>query len=70
MKTNNVSPEYACSYCEQQSEVVGVVQKETHYYSVDLNTKQWEDLDGSEGVESQKFFCINCEETLNEEINI
>lgn len=70
MKTNKVSSEYTCSHCKQQNEVVGVVQKETHYYSVNLSTKQWEDFDGDESVDSQEFFCVNCKKTLNEEIDI
>lgn len=55
---------YFCCNCKQTSHTVGVTQKETHYYSIDLETNDWEDFHGSEDAQSQDFFCINCQSDL------
>lgn len=60
MKSNKKQKTYTCIYCKKSSEIIGVVQEETHYYSVNLKTEQWEDFHGDEAVESQKLFCIFC----------
>lgn len=57
---------HICKYCKNTSEVVGIIQKETHYYSFDLETRQRNDFHGDESVESQEFFCINCNGKIDE----
>ena len=57
---------YVCGHCNEVSEIVGIIQKETHYYSFDLETRQWNDFHGDESVESQEFFCINCKGKIDE----
>lgn len=57
---------YTCKHCKNTNEVMGIVQKETHYYSWNLDTKQIEDFHGDESVESQEFFCINCKGKIDE----
>ena len=57
---------FTCAGCNKKSEVIGVVQKETHYYSMNLSTNQMEDFHGDESAESQKFFCINCNKKISE----
>jgi hypothetical protein len=57
-----------CNNCKEIGEVIGVIQKETHYYSFFLNTNQWEDFHGDESTESQSFFCTNCGKKLNYKI--
>jgi hypothetical protein len=47
------------------NEIIGVVQLETHYYSLNLNTNQMEDFHGDERVESQKFFCLDYNKKIN-----
>ncbi|MFA5751066.1 MAG: hypothetical protein WCX79_02665 [Candidatus Paceibacterota bacterium] len=59
------SIKYTCKNCKQINERVGVVQIEKHYYSFDLDTKQLKDFHGDDSCESQKFFCLNCEKTIN-----
>ncbi len=54
-----------CSNRKETSGAVGVVQKETHYYSFYFNTSQWEDFHGDESIESQSFFCLKCNKKLN-----
>ena len=69
MKANNKKLKiYNCTYCEDISEIVGIVQTELHYYSVDLSTNQWEDFHGDESVASQRYFCINCSQTINSDL--
>jgi hypothetical protein len=57
---------YTCKFCKAQSEAVGIVQKEKHFYEYYLQTKQWEDFHGSESVESQKIFCLNCNKPIKD----
>lgn len=52
---------YFCDNCKQTSEKIGITQKEINIYSLDLETRDRRDLYGGESVESQDFFCINCE---------
>lgn len=59
---------YTCVYCKKINETVGIVQKETRYYSVSLRTGQWEDFHGDESVESQKLFCLNCNKKISDKI--
>lgn len=59
---------YTCIYCREAGDVVGVVQTELRYYSLNLNTDQWEDFHGDESVESQEFFCINCKKKIKTRI--
>lgn len=54
---------HTCSYCKKIHTTIGIVQKETNYYSVDLTTQQWEDFHGDGSVETQEFFCISCNKT-------
>lgn len=52
-------------YCKEMSEVVGIIQTERHYYSFDISTNQLEDFHGDQSVESQEFFCLNCNKKIN-----
>jgi len=61
---------YTCKYCKNTNELIGIVQKEAHYYSWNLDTKQMEDFHGDESVESQKLFCLNCNEKIDLANNI
>ena len=63
--SNKQSKIYTCIYCKKTSETIGVVQIESHYYSLDINTNQLEDFHGDESVESQKFFCLYCNKKIN-----
>ncbi|MFH1522869.1 MAG: hypothetical protein ABIE43_03565 [Patescibacteria group bacterium] len=66
MTTNNIqSKTYTCMYCKEMSEVVGIIQTERHYYSFDISTNQLEDFHGDQSVESQEFFCLNCNKKIN-----
>ncbi|MBU4579433.1 hypothetical protein KKB43_00260 [Patescibacteria group bacterium] len=66
MKNNNKqSKMYTCIYCKNIGETVGVIQKETHYYSLDINTNQFEDFHGDESVEAQEFFCVHCNKKIS-----
>lgn len=66
MKTKNKPPKiFTCKKCNKNSEVIGVVQKEENYYSLNLSTNQWEDFHGDESVESQNYFCLNCQAKIN-----
>ena len=56
---------YHCKHCKNSSEKIGVVQKETRYYSLNLETNQMEDFHGDESVELQEFFCSNCNENIS-----
>jgi hypothetical protein len=64
-KTKQIK-KYVCKFCKIQSEIVGIAQKEERFYKYYLDTKQWEDFSGSENVESQKLFCINCNKTIKD----
>ena len=57
-----------CNNCKKTSEIIGIIQKEIHYYSFTLSTNQMEDFHGDESVESQSFFCLNCNKKLNSKI--
>jgi hypothetical protein len=71
MKEYKKTKSYRCVYCKVESEIVTVAQKETRYYSVNLQTSQWDDLHGSESVESQKFLCEKCNKYFSKKrINI
>jgi hypothetical protein len=59
---------YMCLHCKKKSEIVGIVQRELRYYSLNLETNQWEDFHGNESVEMQELFCINCREKINDKI--
>jgi hypothetical protein len=67
MENNIKHPKtYTCKFCEETSKTVGIAQKENHYYYVLLDTNQWEDFDGSESVEEQEFFCVNCNKKIDD----
>jgi hypothetical protein len=57
---------YTCKFCKTQSEAIGIVQTEEHFYKYDLNTKQWSDFHGDDSVESQKLFCLNCNKEIKD----
>ncbi len=57
---------YFCNNCKKISDRIGIAQIETHYYSFDLETKDWEDLDGSETTDSQELFCLDCEHKITD----
>jgi DNA-directed RNA polymerase subunit RPC12/RpoP len=61
----DTSQKYICTYCKKKSEKIGIVQEELHYYSVDINTRQWEDFHGDEDVKSQKLFCLHCNKKID-----
>jgi hypothetical protein len=60
-KINN----HFCLKCKKKSEFVKVVQRETHYYSVNLETNQWKDFHGDENVNSQELLCFHCNKKLD-----
>jgi len=60
------SKTYVCKFCKMRSEVIGIVQKEEHFYKYDLDTKQWKDFYGDESVELQKLFCLNCNKPIKD----
>ena len=68
MKSNKQIKTYTCKYCKNTAENIGISAKESRYYSFDLNTKQWEDFHGSESVDAQEYFCINCNKKIGVEI--
>lgn len=68
MKTNKQLKIYTCKYCKNIAENIGISTIESHSYSFDLNTKQWEDFHGSESMESQEYFCISCNKKINTKI--
>jgi DNA-directed RNA polymerase subunit RPC12/RpoP len=57
---------YTCASCNKESEIIGIIQKESHFYSLNINTNQMEHFHGDENVESQEFFCINCDKRVIE----
>lgn len=59
------SPEYTCRHCKNTSDVIGVVQTEVNYYSLNLETNQLDDFHGDGTVELQKFFCLACKIKIN-----
>jgi hypothetical protein len=63
MKTTDEKT-YTCRYCKKTDERVGVITKESHFYSFDLNTHQWDDFHGSESIDSQEYFCIGCNKKI------
>ncbi len=66
MKNNKERPkDYTCPHCKITYNIIGVIQKETHYYSYYIDTDQLEDFDGDESVESQKYFCLNCDKEVD-----
>ncbi len=62
---NMKNRKYTCKNCKHTNEKVGIVQTEKHYYSLELNTKQWEDFYGDDSCESQQLFCLNCEKRIS-----
>jgi|GEM_PF-2678394 len=66
MKDNKKLTKYICPNCKNESESVGIVQKETNYYSFDLNTDQWDDFHGDGSVESTEYFCLNCKKKIDD----
>lgn len=69
MATNNKQPKtYACAHCKKASKIIGIVQTELRYYSLNLSTNQWEDFDGDEEVKAQELFCVNCNKKINDRI--
>ena len=66
MKNNSKQSKiYTCTYCKKMGEIIDVVQAETHYYSLNINTNQLEDFHGDGDVKSQKFFCVHCKKEIN-----
>lgn len=66
MRNNNKQSKiYTCIYCKKISETVGVVQAETHYYFLNINTNQLEDFHGDGSVESQEIFCVHCNKKID-----
>lgn len=68
MKNNKQSKIYICKFCKDVNGKIGIFTQESHCYSFDLNTKQWEDFHGSENIDSQEYFCINCNKKINAKI--
>ena len=66
MKNNKQPKAYTCPNCKNTSESIGIIQKETHYYSLNLETKQVEDFHGDESVESQEYLCLNCKKKIDD----
>jgi hypothetical protein len=61
MRANNKKSKiYTCPFCKTISESIGIIQRELHYYSLNLSTAQLEDFHGDESVESQEYFCLKC----------
>ena len=57
MKSKN--PEtFFCVYCEETQDYYTVVREETHFYSVSVETGQWEDE--GEDAGAQQYFCLKC----------
>lgn len=56
---------YICKSCKIASEKIGIFQIESHCYSFNLNTNQYNDFHGSESVESCLYFCLNCDKKIN-----
>lgn len=67
MKLNKLKT-YTCKYCRNTNESIGIIQLESHFYSVNLSTEQWKDFHGDENVESQEFFCLDCNKKINPKI--
>ena len=65
MKSNKQIKIYTCKYCKNTTENIGISTKESRCYSFDLNTKQWKDFHRSESIDSQEYFCINCNKKIN-----
>lgn len=59
---------YTCKYCKNMAENIGIYTKESHCYSFNLSTKQWKDFHGSESIDSQEYFCMNCNKKINDKI--
>lgn len=62
MKKNRI---YTCTNCKETGEVIGVAQTELNYYSMNLNTNQWEDFHGDGDVKSQRLFCVHCNKNMD-----
>lgn len=58
MENERKTKKYSCKQCRVTSVTITVVQTEVHYYSLDLNTAQWESFDGDDSIESQEFFLL------------
>jgi hypothetical protein len=63
---NNKKKIYICKCCKSESGVVGIMQKEIHYYKFYLDTNQWEDFCGDDDVEDQTFFCLKCNKKIDD----
>lgn len=65
MKSNKQIKTYTCEHCKNTTGNIGISTKESHYYSFDLNTKQWKDFHGSESIDSQEYFCVSCNKKID-----
>ena len=54
---------FVCPHCKTSSDTIGITRSESCDYIINLQTGQWEDF-GEEDVESQKYFCVQCEKNV------
>jgi len=59
---------YTCVYCNKIQDQIGIKRVEINYYYFLLETRQLEDFHGGESLESENYFCINCQAKINDKI--
>ena len=53
---------FICPHCKEKQEHFGVVRRETHFYSVSIETNQWEDE--GEDADSGEYYCLSCNKKI------
>ena len=53
---------FICPRCKRKNEHIGVIRKETHFYSMSLETGQWKDR--GEETDSGEYYCLNCNKKI------
>lgn len=55
---------FICPHCKEEQDHFGIVRQETHYYSVLIETNQWEDE--GEYPELGAYYCLSCNKKIDE----
>lgn len=62
---NKKSKIFICPHCRKEQGGFGVVRQETHFYSVSIETSQWEDEGEDSDLDSEKYYCLSCEKQID-----
>lgn len=56
---------FICPHCKEEQTGFGVVRQETRFYSVFIETNQWEDEGEDADLDSEEYYCLSCDKKID-----